>query len=77
MMNVIEPAFTMLRDFSRTLLAQIWAGVLVPLDVETSDFPAAPGKTRHLDLCDEMPGHLCRNGYGSLEVGGIRDRAEG
>jgi hypothetical protein len=75
-MNVIEPALTMFRDFRRTVIAQVSAGLSVPLDVEANDFRAAAGKTRHLDLCDEIPGRLCRNGYGSLEVGGIRDRPE-
>jgi hypothetical protein len=75
-MGALQSAFTLLGNYGRTLLAQISVGLSVPLETESADRPEARGLTKRLDLCDEIPGSLCSNGYGSLEVGGLRDRVD-
>lgn len=75
-MKKLQSALTMLGDCGRALRAQIWAGLSVPLDVEADDRRVDGMPTKRLDICDELPGSLCSNGYGSLEVGGLRDRVD-
>ena len=75
-MNKLQSALSMLGDCGRALRAQISAGLSVPLDVEADDRRVEGMPTKRLDLCDEVPGRICRNGYGSLEVGGLRDRVD-
>jgi hypothetical protein len=69
-MNPLQSALTMLGDCGQALYVQISTGLSVPLYDQWADLP-----TRRMDLCEEIPGRLCRNGYGSLEVGGRRDQA--
>lgn len=75
-MNRIQSALTMLGDCGRALRAQISAGLTVPLEVKADDRRMEGMPTKRVDLCDEVPGRICRNGYGSLEVGGLRDRVD-
>jgi hypothetical protein len=76
-MSAHQSAFTLLRNCRRALRAQISVGLSVPLDTETVGHPKmAPGANKRLELCEERPGRMCRNGYGSLEVGGLRDRVD-
>ncbi len=59
------------------LRAQIAVGLSVPLDTEADGRKLMAYRTNNrLDLCEERPGRMCRNGYGSLEVGGLRDRVD-
>lgn len=65
----------LLSDFALTLRTQVAAGFMTPLD--DAETPVrAPKHGQGVVLCDESPGRLCRNGYGSLEVGGLRDRVD-
>jgi hypothetical protein len=76
-MNRFESSLTMFSSFMRALRAQISVGLSVPFDAEAVNRPTVahrPGK--RLDLCEERPGRMCRSGYGSLEVGGLRDRVD-
>jgi hypothetical protein len=66
----------MLGNCGRVLRAQISVGLSAPLEAESADRLVTHGPTKRVDLCDEIPGGLCRNGYGSLEVGGLRDRVD-
>jgi hypothetical protein len=75
-MNRLQCALALLGDCGRALQTQISAGLTVPLDVEADDRRVDGMPTKRLDLCDELPGSLCSNGYGSLEVGGLRDRVD-
>lgn len=76
-MNVLQPALTMLRNCGRALRVQISVGLSVPLDTEAGSRPMmAHRSNKRLDLCEERPGRMCRNGYGSLEVGGLRDQVD-
>jgi hypothetical protein len=64
-----------LSDFALSLRTQVAAGFMTPLD--DADTPvSAPKGGRGVALCDESPGRICRNGFGSLEVGGLRDRVD-
>jgi hypothetical protein len=76
-MSTLQSALTLLGNCGRALRAQISVGLSVPLDTETVGRPkTAPGANKRLELCEERPGRMCRNGYGSLEVGGLRDRVD-
>jgi hypothetical protein len=75
-MSALQSAFTLLGNCGRALRTQISAGLSVPLESDSAVRPVAHGPIKRLDLCDEIPGSLCSNGYGSLEVGGLRDRVD-
>jgi hypothetical protein len=68
-MSALQCALTLLSDCGRVLYVQISTGLAVPLYDQSADRP-----TRRMVLCNEIPGRLCRNGYGSLEVGGRPDQ---
>lgn len=65
----------LLSDFAVSLRTQVAAGLVTPLD-DAGTPSGALKPRRDVALCDESPGRICRNGYGSLEVGGLRDRAD-
>jgi hypothetical protein len=63
-----------LREFWWSLRLKVVAACTLPLDSEVRPPNLSSNGTRFRSLCDEVPGRHCRNGYGSLEVGGLRDR---
>jgi hypothetical protein len=65
----------LLSDFAVSLRTQVAAGLVTPLD-DAETPVSVPKRGRGVALCDESPGRICRNGYGSLEVGGLRDRVD-
>ena len=65
-----------LKDMACALRTQLAAGLSIPL--ADDEAPSLNRRARRpTDLCDDTPGRHCRNGYGSLEVGGLRDRDVG
>ncbi|MFY7914040.1 MAG: hypothetical protein ACOVPA_05165 [Rubrivivax sp.] len=76
-MSVFRSAITLLGNCTAALRGQMVLGLSVPLDTEEDGrVMTAPRSNKRLDLCEERPGRMCRNGYGSLEVGGLRDRVD-
>jgi hypothetical protein len=63
-------------------LAELWwslrlkvvASLTLPFDNHIRPPTLSLKRTQLQDSLDEAPGRHCRNGYGSLEVGGLRDR---
>ena len=66
-------------------LAELWwslslkvvASLTLPIDDDVRPSSLSLKRTRFQNSLDEAPGRHCRNGYGSLEVGGLRDRDVG
>ncbi|MCA2968207.1 MAG: hypothetical protein INH43_06810 [Acidobacteriaceae bacterium] len=67
--------FKGLGDLVSSVKCQLTAAVVVPLNSQNT-VNADPRSQRRVDICEDAPGRICRNGYGSLEVGGLRDRWE-
>ena len=64
-----------LGDLVSLVKCQLAAAAVVPLSSQDT-VKADPRSQRRVDICEDAPGRICRNGYGSLEVGGLRDRCE-
>jgi hypothetical protein len=67
--------FKALADLLSAVKCQLAAAALVPLNSQDT-VDLGPRSQRRVDICEDVPGRICRNGYGSLEVGGLRDRSE-
>jgi hypothetical protein len=63
------------RNFALSLRTQVAAGFVNPLG-DVARLGVSAKLREGITLFDESPGRICRNGYGSLEVGGLRDRAD-
>lgn len=64
-----------LGDLVSSVKCQLAAASVVPL-ISQDTVDADPRSQRRVDICEDTPGRICRNGYGSLEVGGLRERWE-
>lgn len=66
---------SLLGSFMMSLRGQIAAGMVTPLDQDRPTIWTSRSRKPRA-ACDELPGRVCRSGYGSLEVGGGRDRVD-
>jgi hypothetical protein len=67
--------FKGLGDLVSSVKCQLAAAAVLTLNSQNT-VNAEPRSQRRVDICEDAPGRMCRNGYGSLEVGGLRDRWE-